>query len=141
MERGKVSSLDKSLQRLVKDALAAKKHAYAPYSEYNVGSVVEDIDGNIFSGCNVENASYPVVSCAERVAIGTMVCAGSRQIRRVVVAASSKQPVFPCGICLQVIGEFGPEADVIALSDDGKDFARAKFSELQPYHFSQKEVL
>ena len=102
-----ISKLSIKEKRLVKEALKAKGRAYAPYSNYLVGSALIDENGSIFSGCNVENASYPAGLCAERTAIVKMVSEGGRKIKLLVVAASSEEPVFPCGMCLQVIQEFG----------------------------------
>ena len=100
---------------LIEAAKRVQQQAYAPYSRYRVGAAVEGEDGSVFTGCNVENASYGLVMCAERVAIGAAVAAGVRQFRRVVVVSDSEPPAPPCGACRQVIFEFAPDAEVLAV--------------------------
>ena len=92
---------------LISAAWAAREQAYAPYSNFQVGAAVLTKRGDIFTGCNVENLSYGLTICAERVAIGTMIAAGKRNISRIVVVADTDQPVSPCGACRQVMAEFG----------------------------------
>jgi cytidine deaminase len=101
--------------RLEKAARAAAKNAYAPYSKFRVGAAVLTGSGKIFSGSNVENASYGLCNCAERSAIFAAVAAGERQLRCVVVYTPTRTATPPCGACRQVINEFGPHAEVISI--------------------------
>ena len=134
------SKLNPKEQKLVKTAIAAKKKAYAPYSKYWVGSALIDNEGRVFSGCNVENASYPAGLCAERTAIVKMVSEGGKRIKAIVVAASSEEPVFPCGMCLQVIQEFGSDCEVIAISKNGKKIEKASMRTLFPFAFDPEKL-
>jgi cytidine deaminase len=120
--------------------MAARKKAYAPYSNYLVGVAIVDSKGGVHSGCNVENASYGASLCAERVAIGKMVSRGSKKIDLVVVVASSDTPVFPCGMCLQVIQEFGHKARVLAINSRGTLFEATTMEALFPSAFSPEKL-
>ena len=97
---------------LFAEALAARAFAYAPYSRFAVGAAVLTTSGRIFRGCNVENASYPLCVCAERVAIGNAVSAGERGIVAVAVVTDTDPSAGPCGACRQVIFEHGPDCTV-----------------------------
>ncbi len=135
-----IEDLEKADQGLVRLALKAKKKAYAPYSKYLVGSIIKDAKGKIYSGCNVENASYPASICAERTAVVKMVSKGGKSISKVIVAASSEEPVFPCGMCLQVLQEFGRNAVVIAVNSRGTLYQQARLSEIFPFAFSPDKL-
>ncbi|NBO64033.1 MAG: cytidine deaminase [Acidobacteria bacterium] len=102
------------MNELISAALKARSYAYAPYSKFAVGAVVESRNGQIFTGCNVENASYGLTICAERVALCKAVSEGVRELSRVVVVADTSCPVPPCGACRQLIIELaGPETEVV----------------------------
>lgn len=92
---------------LVEAAWHAREMAYAPYSNFNVGAALLAADGRVFTGCNVENISYGLTNCAERVAIGAAVAAGVREFLAVAVVADTGVPISPCGACRQVLAEFG----------------------------------
>ena len=92
---------------LIEIAWRARECAYAPYSNFAVGAAVLAKDGRMFPGCNVENLSYGLTNCAERVAIGAAVAAGAREFSAMVVVADTAVPISPCGACRQVMAEFG----------------------------------
>jgi cytidine deaminase len=106
---------DRSIDdHLVAAARAARSRAYAPYSNFRVGAAVLTDDGAIFTGANIENASYPVSHCAERVAIHKAVSEGHRRLRTVAIVADGDQPAMPCGACRQVMAEFGVRRVIVA---------------------------
>lgn len=92
---------------LVEAAWRAREMAYAPYSNFHVGAALLAADGRVFIGCNVENISYGLTNCAERVAIGAAIAAGVREFLAVAVVADTGVPISPCGACRQVLAEFG----------------------------------
>ena len=92
---------------LVKAAREAAANAYCPYSNYPVGAALLMLDGQIYTGCNVENVSYGLSNCAERTALFKAVSAGCREVAALAVAGGTRQPAAPCGACRQVLAEFG----------------------------------
>jgi cytidine deaminase len=114
-------------------AKAASKNSYSPYSKFPVGAAVESEKG-VFTGCNVENASYGLSVCAERSAIFAAVVAGARKIKRIAVYNPRKMP-YPCGACLQVIGEFSSD-DIEILISSKKQTESYRLSELLPQRFT-----
>lgn len=106
---------------LIQRAIIAKETSYSPYSKFRVGAAVLTADGEIFSGCNVENASYGLAICAERNAIFQMAFAGERKIAAVAVTSDEKTFITPCGACRQVISEFaGPNTEILLITRDKK---------------------
>ncbi|NCA98991.1 MAG: cytidine deaminase [Clostridia bacterium] len=107
-------------QEMIALARQARQNAYVPYSKFPVGAAVETTDGQIFTGCNIENASYGATNCAERTAIFKAVSEGARQIRRLAVVCTDDEPCMPCGICRQVMAEFA-SADFYCLCAAGPE--------------------
>lgn len=110
-------------------AESALAHSYSPYSQFRVGAAALFEEGGVFAGTNVENGSYGATACAERVAIWTGVAAGKRRLVAIALVADSTEPVWPCGICLQVMAEFGPDATVLTRGSSGNT-ATAQLPEL-----------
>ena len=113
-------AVDAALQeQMIAAARAAAANAYCPYSRFRVGAAVLTSSGEIFAGCNVENASYGLTICAERNAIFQAVARSGEKlaIRAVVVFTPTSEPTAPCGACRQVINEFGPDAEVLSVCD------------------------
>lgn len=98
-------------------ARAAADNAYAPYSKFPVGAALQTADGTIFTGCNVENASFGLTNCAERTAVFKAIAAGHREITCVVVYTPTATATAPCGACRQVLREFGKDMKVISTCD------------------------
>jgi len=118
---------------LVDSARAAAERAYCRYSGYAVGAAIVSESGRIFSGCNVENASYGATMCAERSAIFGLVAAGERKITKICVYAPGEPLAMPCGMCRQVIAEFCLDAPVLVAGPGGA--LRRSFAELLPEAF------
>ncbi len=108
------------MTELVRRARAVMENAYAPYSRFHVGAAVEAEDGSIHIGCNVENASFGLTICAERMAVGAAVAAGKRRIVRVAVASRVEPPATPCGACRQLLAEFGLDMEIIAVGPESE---------------------
>ncbi len=115
-----------------------------PYSHYAVGAAILTADGRIHSGCNIENASYGLTSCAERNAIFGLVSQSAvpdaRRIRAVAVVTAGNDPATPCGACRQVIREFGKNAVIIIANTDGKVFLRTTLDALLPYSIGPEQL-
>jgi len=105
---------------LVEAALAVRSNAFAPFSKFLVGAAVEDADGRIHSGCNVENATYGLTICAERVALFKAISEGVRAFRRVAVVADTDVLTPPCGACRQILWEFCGDVELILANLKGK---------------------
>ncbi len=105
---------------LLTAALTVREHAFAPYSKFKVGAALEDIDGRIHTGCNVENATYGLTVCAERVAVFKAISEGVRKFRRVAVAADTEVPTPPCGACRQILWEFCGDVEIVLVNPRGK---------------------
>jgi cytidine deaminase len=126
-------------RRLEKAAREAAAASYSPYSKFPVGAAVLTGSGKVFTGCNVENASYGLCNCAERTAIFTAAAAGERQIRAVAVYTPTPAATSPCGACRQVINEFGPKALIIGVCDGPGRF-ETTLSKLLPAAFGPSNL-
>ena len=120
-------------QKLLQAALSARERAYAPYSKFLVGAAVLATSGKIYTGCNIENASYGLTVCAERSALFAAVGAGEREFTALCVVGDTSAPISPCGACRQVMAEFKVSRIILAnLKGDVKEYT---LEELLPYSF------
>jgi cytidine deaminase len=119
---------------LIEAARGARLHAHAAYSNFKVGAALETADGTIVTGCNVENATYGLTICAERVAMFKAISEGHRQFRRIAVVADTQAPTPPCGACRQILWEFGGDLEVV-LANLERETGRHRLSALLPVPF------
>ena len=124
-------------KKLIQKAKEARRKAYAPYSKFKVGAAVLTRKGEIYTGANVESASYGLTACAERVALYQAVVSGERKFKKIAVVTDTKVPSTPCGLCRQVLSEFGDNLEVICANLQGK-VRRFKLRELLPYSFKKR---
>jgi cytidine deaminase len=123
---------------LIDAARSAQSRAYAPYSNFRVGAALETVDGSVFTGCNVENASYGLTICAERAAVSAAVSAGARRFRRAVVVSDVDPPAAPCGACRQVLAEFGLDLPIDGVGSQQK--VTWRLAELLPAAFGPEQL-
>jgi cytidine deaminase len=128
---------ERAPSELVKAARRARRHAHAGFSHFNVGAALETADGTIITGCNIENATYGLTVCAERVAMWKALSEGHRRFRRIAVVADTAEPTPPCGPCRQILWEFGGDLEVI-LANLRAEKGRYKLSELLPLPFDAR---
>ncbi len=124
---------------LVQKAVEARARAYAPYSGFAVGAALLAKDGRVFTGCNVENASYGLTVCAERVALFKAISEGAREFVALAVACGAS-PCAPCGACRQVLYEFAPDLLLIMADGEGKTWCTARLFELLPRGFGPDDL-
>lgn len=122
---------------LLRIAQEAREHAYVPYSGFRVGAALLDRSGRVFSGCNVENASYGLTICAERVAVFKAISEGHSQFSRLLITGG-EEIITPCGACRQVLAEFAPDLIVICASDSGM-MVQYDLKELLPQAFALQQ--
>ncbi|MBC7959300.1 MAG: cytidine deaminase [Vallitaleaceae bacterium] len=120
-------------EALLAEARRAMTMAYVPYSNFQVGAALLTKSGKIYTGCNIENASYGATNCAERTAIFKAVSEGERHYSKIAVVSSTGKATYPCGICRQVMAEFMPEGEVIF--ENGEEPLIVKVTDLLPYRF------
>ncbi len=123
---------------LINKAIKAKKNAYVPYSKYKVGACVQTKAGNIYTGCNIESASYSPSICAERTAIFKAVSEGEKDILAIAISGDSEY-TYPCGVCRQVIREFNKECLVIIAKTEN-DYKEYSIQELLPHSFGPEDL-
>jgi cytidine deaminase len=126
------------MEELINAALAAREKAYAPYSRFAVGAAVQGASGRIYSGSNVENASYGLTMCAERVAIFKAVSEGEKGFAALAVAADTTAPASPCGACRQVMAEFG--INMVVMCNTKGERLTVTLAELLPYAFDKADL-
>jgi cytidine deaminase len=122
---------------LVEAAREAREHAVADYSHFKVGAAIETADGTIVTGCNVENATYGLTVCAERVAMFKALSEGHRRFRRVAVVAETEAPTPPCGPCRQILWEFGGDLEIV-LANLTRETGRHALADLLPLPFDAR---
>jgi cytidine deaminase len=125
---------DPSDKELIEAALRATQNSYAPYSKIKVGAAILTEDGKIIVGCNVENSSYGLSICAERVAIFNAISSGERKFKKIAIINSEGNGMMPCGACRQVMEEFSSNIEIITL-DKNKRIVKYKLDELLPNAF------
>lgn len=122
---------------LVVAARAARRHARAPYSNFLVGAALESADGTVFTGCNVENATYGLTVCAERVALWKALSEGHDTFVRIAVVADTESPTPPCGPCRQLLWEYAGDIEVV-LANLSRETARYRLADLFPVPFDRR---
>lgn len=115
-------------------AKAARERAHAPFSKFKVGAAIEDEHGNIYTGCNIENASYGLTLCAERVAVFKAVSEGAGKLMRIAIVADTDLPTPPCGACRQILWEFMGDVELTLLNLQGRE-ERLQLSTIFPRAF------
>lgn len=128
--------MERAVQPLVRAAKEAMSHAYNPYSRFAVGAALRTLDGRVYTGCNIENASFGATCCAERVALYKAVSEGVRGFEAIAIISQSSGYTMPCGVCRQVLSEFAPSLVVYTANVKG-DYVQHMLEELLPHAFNQ----
>lgn len=131
---------EKMINELIEQAKYARQHAYIPYSKFPVGAAILASDGKVFTGCNIENASFGMTNCAERTAIFKAVSEGTTTFKAIAVIADTDGPCSPCGACRQVIAEFCTKDMPVFLANMNGDIQKTTVGELLPGAFSPEDV-
>lgn len=127
--------------KLIDEAIKIRNNAYVPYSKFPVGAALLTKSGKLYTGCNIENAAFPVTCCAERVAIFKAISDGEKEFAEMAVAADTKRPVPPCGSCRQVMSEFFDQAMNIHLTNMNKETKTVSMEKLLPFSFQPTDLL
>ncbi len=122
---------------LLEMARAARLNAFAPFSGFQVGAALETPGGRVITGCNVENATYGLTICAERVAVVKAISEGERKFTRIAIVADTEDPTPPCGACRQILWEFGGDLEVVLANLQGVQ-ARHRLKDLLPFPFDAR---
>lgn len=128
-----------NVKELINKALDARERAYVPYSNFKVGAAILSKTGNIYTGCNIESASYTPTICAERTAISKAVSEGDREIEAIAVVGNSESFTYPCGVCRQVIREFGKDATIIIAKNE-EEYKIYRLEDLLPHSFGPEDL-
>ncbi|WP_026906526.1 cytidine deaminase [Paucisalibacillus globulus] len=129
-----------SNQELINKAIEIREQAYVPYSKFKVGAALLTKSGKIYTGCNIENAAYPVSLCAERVAIFKAISEGETEFIELAVVADTERPVPPCGSCRQVMSEFFDSKMNIHLTNLNDNTMTVRMEELLPFSFQKSDM-
>lgn len=124
---------------LMKEAKRAMKYSYSPYSNFAVGAALVTVDGKIYRGCNIENASYGATNCAERTALFAAIADGATEFETMAIVSSSGEYTYPCGICRQVIAELMPKGKLI-ISNNDNDYKTFTIDEMLPHSFTKEDI-
>lgn len=128
-------------KELIDKAIKARENAYVPYSNFKVGAAIITEDNKIYSGCNIENASYGATNCAERTAIFKSISEGHKNIKAIAIVGSEKDYTYPCGICIQVISEFADGNIDIIIVKNKDEYMVKKLDEIIPVTFTKKDLM
>ncbi|MUK87302.1 cytidine deaminase [Ornithinibacillus sp. L9] len=129
-----------SYNTLIEEAKKIREQAYVPYSKFPVGAALLTKSGKVYTGCNIENAAYPVTCCAERVAIFKAIADGEKEFTEMAVVANTERPVPPCGSCRQVMAEFFNSEMFIHLTNLKDDVKSVKMKDLLPFSFQPTDL-
>ena len=127
-------------EKLVLKAIESREKSYSPYSNFKVGAAVLSEDEEIYTGCNIENASYTPTTCAERVAIFKAISNGAKKIKKIAVVGKIGEYTYPCGVCRQVMREFCDDNCEILIIKNEFEYKIMKFSEILPYSFGPEDL-
>lgn len=128
------------IQELIAKAIEAKEYAYVPYSHFRVGAALLTESGKIYTGCNIENVSYGATNCAERTAVYKAVSEGEQEFKAIAITGEHGDYLPPCGICRQVLWEFGTDSMKVILANSAEDYKITTLGELLPGAFCSKNL-